>query len=388
MRAGGYYDESTGPAGEHKRGTESSPAVKQFIVRLKAIMRPGAMEDPASRFHIMALLDQLRPDEFGDTLIEAEKLKNPQSGMVNMILMKWAANNGPAAMKYAVEHSKDVGIAGMDMKKSVAFAWAASDPDAVWQWYNDNKDKDSGGFLEGNHVILGSVFTNLLSTNPDAAFKRLDELDPESRHLALMGMCISSGRMDDDKRQLLLDKINTMTDEKEKASSRHLVVNWWTTSSPDDAIAWVAKQPAEDQKSLRSGVGSSLMLSDPNKGAAYIMEGASEAEIPDRRFDVVFSWSMSDPKAAAAWFDSQGNGAELDGERQTMVTKLSGNLPEAAMIEAQSITDPNKRLSAISMAYGVWIKKEPSAAEQALQNAGLTAEQVQSIRSSQQKGSP
>jgi len=286
-------------------------------------------------------------------------------------------------MKYAEEHSKESGLAGGVLKMGVASSWAESGPEAVWAWYKGNKDSDSGGMFGGNQMVLSSIFSSLMSTNPDAAFNRLEERDPNNRKMAFMGMC-QSALMDDDKRQLMLDKINSMSDETDKANSHTMLLSQWDSFSPDEATAWVSKQPATDQISLRETVGPSLMMTDPKKGAAFMMEGVSEESKPGRYSQVVTTWSISDPKVAAAWLDSQGNGPELDGARLSLANTLSLSNPAGAMSEAQAITDADKRFSAISSAYGAWSKKDSSAADQALQNAGLSAEQVQSIRSSHQ----
>ena len=115
-----------------------------------------------------------------------------------------------------------------------------------------------------------------------------------------------------------------------------------------------------------------------------MMEGASEEDKPYRYSRVVGEWSEWDTNAAAAWLDSQGNGPELDQARQTLVSQMSKKNPADAMSKAQSIIDADKRFSAINTVYRTWSKKDSSAADQALQNAGLTAEQAKSIRSSQQ----
>ena len=343
------------------------------------------LQNPTAMMHIMGMLDKLRPEDISDALTEMDAIKDPQTKMMvsMMLLGKWAERDGPAAMKYAEEHSKEAGIGGKIMKMSVASSWAESDPEAVWAWYKGNKDSDSGGMFGGNQMVLSAVFSSLMSNNPDAAFKRFDELDPGTRQMAFAGMC-QTALMDDGKRQLLFDKINSMPDGTEKSSSRQMLLSQWAVFSPDEATDWVSKQPTADQKSLRESVGSALMMSDPKKGAAFMMEGVSTEDKPLRCSEVVGGWSMIDPKAAAAWLDAQGSGPELDQARQTLVSTLNQSNPAGAMSQAQAITDADKRFSAISSAYGAWSKKDSSAADQALQNAGLTPEQVQSIRSSHQ----
>jgi len=68
--AEGSHDESSGPAREHMRASEKTLSVKQLFMQLKAIMRPGMMQNPSSMLHAMALLDKLRPEEISDALNE------------------------------------------------------------------------------------------------------------------------------------------------------------------------------------------------------------------------------------------------------------------------------------------------------------------------------
>jgi len=379
------HAESTNTARERRRSSDKPLTAKQIFAQIKNSARSGMMQNPTAMMRMMGMLDKLRPEDIGDALNEMDAIKDPQTKMMvsMMLLGKWAERDGPAAMKYAEEHSKEAGISGKIMKMSVASSWAESDPDAVWAWYKGNKDNDSGGMLGGNQMVLSAVFSSLMSSNPDAAIKRFDELDPGTRQMAFAGMC-QSALMDDSKRQMLLDKINSMPDDAEKTSSRQMLLSQWAVFSPDEATDWVSKQPTAEQKSLRESVGSALMMSDPKKGAAFMMEGVSAEDKPQRCSDVVGPWSMMDPKGAAAWLDTQGSGPELDQARQTLVSTLTRSNPEAAMNQAQAITDADKRFSAISSAYGAWSKKDPAAADQTLQNAGLTAEQVQSIRSTHQ----
>ena len=44
-----------------------------------------------------------------------------------------------------------------------------------------------------------------------------------------------------------------------------------SADAPDEATAWIAKQPAAEQKEMRDSVGTVFMMSDPKKGAAFMM---------------------------------------------------------------------------------------------------------------------
>ncbi|MEI6603696.1 MAG: hypothetical protein WCP35_00195 [Verrucomicrobiota bacterium] len=78
------------------------------------------------------------------------------------VLGKWAEQDGLAAMKYAEDHAKDLAPIGTVLNMSVVATWAEKDPDAVWAWYQANKDKDSGGMFGGNQMVLSSIFSNLI----------------------------------------------------------------------------------------------------------------------------------------------------------------------------------------------------------------------------------
>jgi hypothetical protein len=349
-------------------------------------MRPGAMQNPMVMMRAMALLDKLRPEDIPAALLEAEAMKDQQTKMMvyMAILGKWAEQDGPAAMKYAEDHAKDLGATGAVLKMSVVGMWAEKDPDAVWAWYQGNKDKDSGGMFGGNQMVLMSIFSNLMTNDPDTAFKRLDELNKESRTMALAGMS-QTALFDDTKRQALLDRIKTMPDAAERTTARQMLMTQWVMLAPDEATAWIAKQPAEDQKEMRDGVGTAFMMSDPKKGAAFMMEGATAEEKPALYSKVVSSWAAMNPDAAAGWLAEQGDGPELDQARSSLAFSMSEKNPAAAMANVRAITDDNLRFTAASAVYSKWQTSDAAAANKAIDNAGLTAEQVQQIRSATEK---
>jgi hypothetical protein len=369
-----------------QRPADKALTVKQLFAQVKATMRPGSMQNPMAMMRAMALLDKLRPEDIPAALLEAEAMKDQQSKMMvyMAILGKWAEQDGPAAMKYAEDHAKDLGATGAVLKMSVVAMWAEKDPDAVWAWYQGNKDKDSGGMFGGNQMVLMSIFSNLMTNDPDTAFKRLDELNKESRTMALAGMS-QTALFDDTKRQALLDRIKTMPDAAERTTARQMLMTQWVMLAPDEATAWIAKQPAEDQKEMRDGVGPAFMMSDPKKGAAFMMEGATAEEKPALYSKVVSSWAAMSPDAAAGWLAEQGDGPELDQARSSLAFSMSEKNPAAAMANVRAITDDNLRFTAASAVYGKWQTSDAAAANKAIDDAGLTAEQVQQIRSATAK---
>jgi hypothetical protein len=381
-RAAGNSRSGTTGEGRHaQRAADKDLTVKQLFTQLKATMRPGAMQNPMVMMRALALLDKLRPEDIPEALLEAEAMKDQQTKMMvyMAVLGKWAEQDGPAAMKYAEDHAKDLGATGAVLKMSVVAAWAEQDPEAVWTWYQANKEKDSGGMFGGNQMVLMSIFSNLMTNDPDTAFKRLDQLDKSDRTMALTGMC-QTALFDDTKRQSLLDRIKAMPDAAERTQARQMLVGQWVMLAPDEATAWVAKQPAEEQKEMRDSVGTMFMMSDPKKGAAFLLEGATAEEKPAIYAKVVSSWAAMNPDAAATWLADQGDGADLDQARSSLAFSMSDKKPATAMENVRAITDPDLRFTAASTVYRKWHASDAAAADQALGNAGLTAEQVEQIR--------
>jgi len=368
-------------SGDREPGTKP-PTVKQVLAKLKATMHGGAMQNPSSMMKVMGLLDKIRPEDVQEALAAAEAITDQQSKMLlTMCLMsKWAETDGPAAMKYAEEHSAN-GPMGQVAKMGVASAWAEKDPEAVWNWYKGQKDDNNGGMFGGNMVLV-SLFSNMVETDPDQAFKRLEELDTPAKQMALAGM-FQSALFDDDKRQQILKKIDTLPDEAERKQAKQMMLGQWAMLAPDQAMDWVKTQPQDEQHDLRETMGTMLMMNDPKKGANFVIDGASEEEKSKSYSRVISQWASMDANAAGAWLKEQPQGPQLDAARQSFVSATSQKDPASAMTWAGTITDPDQRVSATSTVYQAWKKKDAAAADQALGNSGLDAAQVQAVRAGQ-----
>lgn len=231
-----------------RRSSDEELTVEQVFSQLKARMRPGSMQNPVAMMRMMALLDKLDIDDIPDALAEAEAMDDQQAKMlVYMALLgKWGEHDGPAAMKYAEEHSKELGMAGSVAMMSAASSWAEYDPEAVWAWYQENQDDSSGmsgGNPMGNQMVLASIFSNLMRSDPDAAFERLGELDQSGKTMALSGMT-QAALFDPDHRKMMLGKIEALDDEGMRTSARQMLLSQWVIFEPEEVATWVGQQPA------------------------------------------------------------------------------------------------------------------------------------------------
>jgi len=366
------------------RDAASKPlGMKQILAQIKAAMGAGSMQNPSAMMKVMGLLDKIRPEDVPAALAEADALSDPQQKvLLSMCLLgKWAELDGPAAMKYAEEHASGLGPMGQIAKVSVVSAWAEHDPEAVWQWYNAQPNKDAGGMFGGN-MVLSSLFASMAANNPDLAFKRLAEIDGPNRSMALAGM-FQSAMFDDTKRQLMLTNVDALPDEAERKQAKQMMLGQWAMMAPEQAVAWVKTQPPNDQRDLRDSMATMLMMSDPKQGASLMLEGVTEEDKPACYSRIMDHWAYMDTNAAGTWLSEQPQGPQLDSARQSFVNAASQKDPQTAMEWATTITSPELKLNATITAYQAWQKKDPAAADQALGKSGLDEAQIQAVRAGQ-----
>ena len=363
-----------------KAGGSDVLPLKTILAQMKTMLRGGSMQNPNTMMKLMGLLDKISPEDFPAALAEAEAMTEPQAKMMLQmaVLGKWASTNGPEAMKYAEEHAKNMGMMAQMAKMSVASAWAENDPEAVWKWYQSTKDNDNAGPMGGGMVLV-SLFSNMAAQNPELAFKRLGELEGPTKQMALAGM-FQGAMFDADKRTAILAQVDAMPDKTERDQARQSMLGQWMMFAPEEATDYIKRQPAAEQTALRQTAGQMLMMSDPKKGAAFIMDGATDADRSERYSSVVSSWAHMDANAAGTWLNAQPKGPELDKAKQSFVFAAATKDPESAMTWATTITDDNLKATAVGHAYTMWKKTDAAQADKALQASGLPQEKIQTLQ--------
>jgi hypothetical protein len=195
-----------------------------------------------------------------------------------VLLSRWAEKDGPAALKYAEENSGEAGPMMQMAKMGVLSAWAQSDPDAAWTHLQKSDDEGSGGVFGGRGMMMMGLFSALAAKDTDKAFARLGELDdPQERQMALNG--IAQTAYDDASRTRLMDEISKLPDAGERKEARAAILGQLAMMEPDQAIKMTADLPAEERKEVSQRVGTMLMMSDPARGASYMLENAE----PDKK---------------------------------------------------------------------------------------------------------
>jgi hypothetical protein len=330
----------------------------------------------------LAPLTELTDAEIQEALLEIEKtVKEPQQKMMfySMLLSQWAESDGPAALAYAKDKLQGQGPMVASVTMSVIGTWARRDPEAVWRWYLDAREKGERSPMGGTEGYLSGVFNGMAAASVDTALGRLGGLADVERQQAIQGIAMSG--MDPRVRESLLTRAPSL-DAETRASIYQGLVGTWMVTDADGATKWMATLPAEERKPLVATAGGTMMFMNPEKGADFQIQNASEKELPQTYTRVISQWAGRDPQAAGTWLNNQPQGPQLDDARRSFATSIAQRDPAGAFDWASAMQDDAKRMDAYQQVYRTLNAKNPATADSALNQAGLPPEVAAKVRAS------
>jgi hypothetical protein len=354
--------------------------VANIIGRARVEMGSGmnGMMNIRGMLRAIAPLTELDDSQLQEALAEVEKtVREPQQKMMfySLLLGQWAETDGPGALAYAEKNLKSKGPFDFGVRSSILGSWARQDPDAVWRWYQ--KEREKGASDPNSQMMIASVFAGTAAKDLDLALSRLSSMDEQERQMALTGIAGTAG--DERGRKRLLDRAEGLSPELRKPLQES-VLRSWAMMEPEAAIKWIRSRPEEDQPGLRTAAGNMVMMSDPARGAELLLEGVAEKDKPRVYDTVVSQWAYRDPRAAAEWLTKQPQGVELDGARRTFASVVAQRDPSAAMDWAKSVVNEDQRNSSVQQIYSQWRAKDAAAADAALDASGIPAEKITAFR--------
>lgn len=368
-------------------GSEAAPQgpvdISALIRKAQAKLGSGGMMNFSSMIDVGAMLKSIPYDQIPEAIARAEKIKNPQTKqmMVMMLMSRWAENDGLAALKYAEEMEEKSGggmLGGAGAKMAVLQTWGQKEPDAAWEWYLDQRESEKGnGMFGGNSMALMGIFGGLVSKDPTTAFERLAEIDDtQARQMALGGMM---QHITDPEVQHALGEYLTTLDDAERNIATQGIMGQWAMLDPDGMMEFAKTRPDAERKGMIKQAGQMMLFSDPDKGIEMILSNSDDKDLPQSYQMIAQSLASRDPEKAATWLAEQPQGPELDNARTSFAHTVAQRDPETAMTWAKTITDDNKRTSAIKTVYKQWRQKDSTAADAALPESGLSAEAVEQL---------
>ncbi len=389
---GGSRPSAAGRAGNEADGASDSgygPAkhlgVKDIFAKVKALMRGGSLNNPSVGFKVVGLLAQISDADVPAALAMVEDVKEKEAKMMfyMALLSRMAEKDGAAAMAYAEEKLANQGPMVQMSKMGILASWAESDPEGAWGYYQKHGD-EVGGMFGGKGAMLMPLFSTLAAKDQAEAFRKLSQLtDSQERQMALNGM--AQAATDEPTRLRLMEEIGKIADADERKSARTNILGSIAMNDPDQAMALVRQIPGEERKESVERVGMMLMMSEPAKGAAFMLEMAEPKDLGSTYGSITSQWARMDPKAAGNWLNAQPQGPELDGARAGYSRTVMDRDPSGAMAWAATIEDANQRADSVRTVYEKWKKKDAAAAEAALGGTGLSPEQIEKVRAPNNK---
>ncbi len=358
--------------------------VKDAILQARAALGSGmgAFMNMRAMFRAFAPLAELTDAEVQLALAEVEQtVKEPQQKMMfySMLLSQWAETDGPAAMAYAKEKLKGQGPLMSGITMSVVGTWARRDPEAVWRWYLDAREKGERSPMGGTEGYLAGIFNGMASANVDAALGRLGTLADHERQQAIQGIAMSG--MEPRTREGILARAPSLDPQLRATLYQGLVGSWMMTDA-DGATKWLSTLPADEKKPLVATAGSTLMFMNPEKGAELQLQSVEEKDLPQTYSRIAMQWANRDPQAAGDWLNKQPQGPQLDEARRSFAVAVAGRDAAGAFDWVKAIQDESKQLDGYRAVYKSLSTKNPASADAALDGAGLPPEIAAKVRDS------
>lgn len=367
--------------GEEESADGRKKDIALMIARARVEMGSGmrGMMNMRGMIRAISPLIELNDAQIQEALAEVEKtVKDPQGRMMfySILLSQWAERDGRAALAYAEKNVEKGSMFGMGIKGPILGAWARTEPEAAWRWFEtEGKKGDDSG--QGN-MLVHTLFAGLASRDLDGALARVEGLEPSMKAMALNGIAMSG--MNADSRKRMLDRSASLPQET-RDTLRQGALAQWAMMEPEAAISWLKTLPSDEQKPLRSGLANSVLMMNPKQGADLLLKDAPAEERPAIYDQVVSRIAWQNPKSAGEWLLEQPQGPELDSARMTFASIVARKEPATAMDWAKSVTKPELRESSISSVYAAWKQKDAAAADAAVANIGLSAEALERVRS-------
>jgi hypothetical protein len=182
--------------------------------------------------------------------------------------------------------------------------------------------------------------------------------------------------MDYDARLRLLEEIGNLGNVSEREKGWAALLHLIASLDPDQAIELAHKLPPGGHPEVAKWVGMPLMLTQPAKAAALMIDMADPKDLGSTYTDIAGSWVDRDAKAAGEWLGTLPKGPDLDRASRSYAIKAADQDPAGALEWAASIGNESLRAESLLVVYQTWKKEDPAAASAGLKGLGLTMDQL------------
>jgi hypothetical protein len=248
--------------------------------------------------------------------------------------------------------------------------------DMIWNWLDQQPPSDFT--RSARSALLNAVGWK----EPDVALEFLEKL-PDTADNRLL--------LENGTRSLLNggSQMNRFEDLLKKASAkvRPLLLEagfqyglQQGVTNPAQWIERLDELPTDRRGNAISGLARGWATLDPQAALGWARGLPDEALRTEALQNAVNGWANTDIYEVSQWANSLPAGIERDIAAANIVSALGNTQPESAWTWALSVTDPTQRNSALQVAYMSLHKKDAAVAQQMLQSASLSPQEVELLR--------
>ena len=242
-------------------------------------------------------------------------------------------------------------------------------------WFGWHKSNTEASTDSGSTKALSSGSANSGKGEDGIRTRRNRPADLGTyKHVLLDPEAIAA--MDYDARLRLLEEIGKLGNASEREKGWAALLGTIASMNPDQAIELAHKLPPGGHPEVAKWVGMPLMLTQPSKAAALMIDMADPKDLGSAYTDIAATWVDHDAKAAGEWLSTLPKGPVLDRASRVYSIKAAKQDPAGAMEWAASIGNESLRADSLLVVYQTLKKEDPAAANAALKGLGLTIDQL------------
>lgn len=289
-------------------------------------------------------------------------------------LTRWADEDGAGAADYVsgnIEGELKAGMLG-----AVFSSWAAREPLAAWDWFENHRNEFANPGHE--HPLVRSLFQGLAARDFPAAMERLKGLGEFDFQVMALEAIGTEAANNPGQRTAFLEYALALENQPQRMRAVNSVLGRLAQSDPDSARKLVETlEPGRERAEAAKTVGNAWFEAAPEQASAWFLEQVPDSEVPAALRDITQRWLRRDPNIAGEWLSQFEPGEQSDPARAAFSQGIAGIDPASAVSWAETITNQQMREGSLVNIYKNWRMRDPAAAETAVRNSGLSEQQIE-----------
>ena len=328
---------------------------------------PMAMMDFEALFNIWDMVQYLDGYEMASLMAELDEMGGGQEMMsVRMMLLnRWAAKDGPAAMESVFEGEK--GMMQMMGGMGAMMGWMRNDPEQAYAWFQENGDRLNGGAMGmGKEQFEAMYFASKAKTDFAGTMAKLDGMESKTQKAVIQQLAQSAGA-DEERRTELLDYLKGKEDASLLKDARQTIVQHMSWQDPKAALAFIESEnlDSKDENALVVTATTMWSATDPAGAVEFLsadLKGKENAG--DEIANSFGAWVKHDEAEAAEWLAAQPDEFKTDAVFRDSGNQLmySNEYERSAEWFGQILNEDQRRGNYTNL-YNQWGAEDPESAD-------------------------